>query len=217
MLTIKDRITWLCGYKNYTHCHLVAGSEDILFQRYGRYGITKIWMDDILPCRAYLRHWWVPSYMHETLTSIDYWFHVPRSRELFISLVLAWCLHNRKYWQMTRRHYLQISWQILKIFCSVLAAKNLSDMAYDNFLDHTFLGDRGTTIREYLAHSGSGIMKEEPPEDLKHRYGGWTCLHNSQEDICWQVSIFLSNLFGLEPDYRQHEMVRIVLSIYVDC
>ncbi|XP_047959171.1 uncharacterized protein LOC125204529 [Salvia hispanica] len=87
------------------------GSEDILFQRYGKYGITKIWMDDILPCRAYLRH-------------------------------------------------------------CVLAAKNLSDMAYDNFLDHTFLGDRTTTIREYLATSGSGIMEEEPPEDLKHRYGG---------------------------------------------
>ncbi|KAG6398622.1 hypothetical protein SASPL_140089 [Salvia splendens] len=87
------------------------GSEDILFQRYGKYGITKIWMDDILPCRAYLRH-------------------------------------------------------------CVLAAKNLSDMAYDNFLDHTFLGDRSTTIREYLATSGSGIMEEEPPEDLKHRYGG---------------------------------------------
>ncbi|XP_057806059.1 uncharacterized protein LOC131021006 [Salvia miltiorrhiza] len=87
------------------------GSEDILFQRYGRYGITKIWMDDILPCRAYLRH-------------------------------------------------------------CVLAAKNLSDMAYDNFLDHTFLGDRSTTIREYLSTSGSGIMEEEPPEDLKHRYGG---------------------------------------------
>ncbi|KAL1539120.1 hypothetical protein AAHA92_27783 [Salvia divinorum] len=87
------------------------GSEDILFQRYGKYGITKIWMDDILPCRAYLRH-------------------------------------------------------------CVLAAKNLSDMAYDNFLDHTFLADRKTTIREYLTTSGSGIMEEEPPEDLKHRYGG---------------------------------------------
>ncbi|KAI3459246.1 hypothetical protein Pfo_015909 [Paulownia fortunei] len=87
------------------------GSEEIFFQRYGRYGIHKIWLDDILPCRVYLRH-------------------------------------------------------------CVLAAKNLSDMAYDNFLDHTFLGDRKTTIREYLATSGSGIMEEEPPEQLKYRYGG---------------------------------------------
>ncbi|PON88228.1 Butirosin biosynthesis [Trema orientale] len=87
------------------------GSKDIYFQLYGRYGIDKIWRDDILPCRAYLRH-------------------------------------------------------------CVLAAKNLSDASYNNFLDHTFLGDRKTTIREYLATTGSGIMEEEPPESLKSRYGG---------------------------------------------
>lgn len=54
----------------------------------------------------------------------------------------------------------------------MLAAKNLSDVAYDNFLDHTFLGDRKTTIREYLSTAGAGIMEEEPPQELKHRYGG---------------------------------------------
>ncbi|MED6211243.1 hypothetical protein PIB30_071829 [Stylosanthes scabra] len=54
----------------------------------------------------------------------------------------------------------------------VLAAKNLGDTAYDNFLDHTYLADRKTTIREYLATTGSGIMEEEPPESLKYRYGG---------------------------------------------
>ncbi|KAK6772761.1 hypothetical protein RDI58_027999 [Solanum bulbocastanum] len=54
----------------------------------------------------------------------------------------------------------------------VLAAQNLCDLAYDNFLDHTFLGDRRTTIREYLSTTGSGIMDEEPPELLKERYGG---------------------------------------------
>ncbi|KAL0367776.1 UNVERIFIED_CONTAM: hypothetical protein Sradi_3667700 [Sesamum radiatum] len=87
------------------------GSKEIFFQQYGRHGIDKIWVDDILPCRVYLRH-------------------------------------------------------------CVLAAKNLSDTAYNNFLDHTFLGDRKTTIREYLATTGSGIMEEEPPEELKYRYGG---------------------------------------------
>ncbi|KAJ6897814.1 hypothetical protein NC652_024590 [Populus alba x Populus x berolinensis] len=87
------------------------GSKEIYFQHYGRYNIDKIWRDDILPCRAYLRH-------------------------------------------------------------CVLAAKNLSDAAYKNFLEHTFLGDRKTTIREYLATTGAGIMEEEPPESLKTRYGG---------------------------------------------
>ncbi|KAE9455157.1 hypothetical protein C3L33_12924, partial [Rhododendron williamsianum] len=84
------------------------GSQEVYFQRYGRYNIHKIWRDDILPCRVYLRH-------------------------------------------------------------CVLAAKSLGDAAYNNFLDHTFLGDRKTTIREYLATTGSGIMEEEPPEPLKTR------------------------------------------------
>ncbi|KAL9257195.1 hypothetical protein AKJ16_DCAP05641 [Drosera capensis] len=87
------------------------GSDEVYYQLYGRYGIDKIWRDDILPCRAYLRH-------------------------------------------------------------CVLAAKNLGDEAYNNFLDHTYLGDRSTSIREYLTTAGSGIMEEEPPEALKTRYGG---------------------------------------------
>ncbi|XP_020086632.1 uncharacterized protein LOC109709014 isoform X2 [Ananas comosus] len=32
------------------------GSKEIYYQRYGRYNIHKIWRDDILPCRTYLRH-----------------------------------------------------------------------------------------------------------------------------------------------------------------
>ncbi|KAJ7980313.1 Butirosin biosynthesis [Quillaja saponaria] len=54
----------------------------------------------------------------------------------------------------------------------VLAAKNLGEAAYSNFLDHTYLANRKTTIRKYLATTGSGIMQEEPPESLKDRYGG---------------------------------------------
>ncbi|KAJ7980314.1 Butirosin biosynthesis [Quillaja saponaria] len=87
------------------------GSKDIYFQHFGRWNIDKIWRDDILPCRTYLRH-------------------------------------------------------------CVLAAKNLGEAAYSNFLDHTYLADRKSTIREYLATTGSGIMQEEPPESLKERYGG---------------------------------------------
>ncbi|CAL1397310.1 unnamed protein product [Linum trigynum] len=87
------------------------GSKDMYFQQYGKYNIDRIWRDDILPCRVYLRH-------------------------------------------------------------CVLAAKNLSEEAYDNFLDHTFLGDRKTTIRDYLATTGAGIMEEEPPLSLRSRYGG---------------------------------------------
>ncbi|KAJ3676114.1 hypothetical protein LUZ60_003526 [Juncus effusus] len=87
------------------------GSKEIFHELYGRYGIQKIFRDDILPCRVYLRH-------------------------------------------------------------CVLAAKSLGDLVYDNFLDHTFISDRKTTIREYLATTGAGIMEEEPPKSLKSRYGG---------------------------------------------
>ncbi|PUZ66401.1 hypothetical protein GQ55_3G305000 [Panicum hallii var. hallii] len=87
------------------------GSKEIYNQRYGRFNIDKIWRDDILPCRLYLRH-------------------------------------------------------------CVLAAKNLGEPAYSNFLDHTYLGDRKTTIREYLDTTGAGILEEEPPESLKSRYSG---------------------------------------------
>ncbi|KAF7813524.1 Butirosin biosynthesis [Senna tora] len=85
--------------------------KDVYFQQYGEYKIHKIWRDDVLPCRVYLRH-------------------------------------------------------------CVVAAKNLGDEAYNNFLDHTFLGDRKTSIRQYLETLGKGIMEEEPPESLKTRYGG---------------------------------------------
>lgn len=63
-------------------------------------------------------------------------------------------------------------YQVMGFLCSVLAAKNLGEEAYNNFLDHTFLADRQTSINEYLATTGSGIMEEEPPESLKERYGG---------------------------------------------
>uniref|UniRef100_A0A9I9DPQ8 Uncharacterized protein n=1 Tax=Cucumis melo TaxID=3656 RepID=A0A9I9DPQ8_CUCME len=33
------------------------GNKDIYFHHYGRHNIDKIWRDDILPCRIYLRHW----------------------------------------------------------------------------------------------------------------------------------------------------------------
>ncbi|KAL9249522.1 hypothetical protein AKJ16_DCAP00222 [Drosera capensis] len=99
----------LCA--RYTDEEFFNEVKEVYYQLYGRYGIDKIWRDNIFPCRTYLRH-------------------------------------------------------------CVLAAKNLGDEAYNNFLDHTYLGDRATSIREYLATAGSGIMEEEPQEALKTRYGG---------------------------------------------
>lgn len=35
-----------------------TGSQELLYDRYGRHNIQKIWRNDILPCRLYLRHWY---------------------------------------------------------------------------------------------------------------------------------------------------------------
>mmetsp|Transcript_39590 Transcript_39590/g.93284 ORF Transcript_39590/g.93284 Transcript_39590/m.93284 type:complete len:242 (-) Transcript_39590:171-896(-) len=53
----------------------------------------------------------------------------------------------------------------------VLAAENLGQEVYDDFLDNTFLADRSTTIRTHLERDAS-IMAEEPPGELRERYGG---------------------------------------------
>lgn len=44
-------------------------------------------------------------------------------------------------------------------------------ICYNSFLDETYLVDRKTTVREYLKQC-PGVMATEPPEGLKHRYGG---------------------------------------------
>ena len=53
---------------------------------------------------------------------------------------------------------------------SVLAVskEGVDHRARDSFLDQTFLADRKTTVRAWLAANPS-IMDEEPPENLKER------------------------------------------------
>jgi len=53
----------------------------------------------------------------------------------------------------------------------VLAAEHLSPAAHASFLDHTYLADRTTTIREHLRFN-PGIMAELPPPELAERYCG---------------------------------------------
>lgn len=86
------------------------GSEEEYHRKYGRWGIDKIWRDDIFPCRVYLRH-------------------------------------------------------------CVLASQKQGEDVYNNFLDHTFLGDRKTTVRQWLEQNPS-IMTELPPPHLIDRYSG---------------------------------------------
>ena len=52
-----------------------------------------------------------------------------------------------------------------------LAAEKLGPIAYRSFLDETYLCDRRTTIRDYLAQHPE-VMSTPPPADLAERYGG---------------------------------------------
>ena len=52
-----------------------------------------------------------------------------------------------------------------------LAAQKLGDAAYASFLDETFLADRKTSLRSYLAEHPE-VLTTEPPESLRERYGG---------------------------------------------
>mmetsp|Transcript_2984 Transcript_2984/g.10774 ORF Transcript_2984/g.10774 Transcript_2984/m.10774 type:complete len:306 (-) Transcript_2984:608-1525(-) len=53
----------------------------------------------------------------------------------------------------------------------VLAAQALGEEAFNSFLDDTFLGDRTTTIRQYLSRRAD-IMELVPPPELAERYNG---------------------------------------------
>ena len=53
----------------------------------------------------------------------------------------------------------------------VLSARQLSQEAYDSFLDETYLVDRSTTIRRYLEEHPE-VMRALPPEGLMGRYSG---------------------------------------------
>jgi hypothetical protein len=52
-----------------------------------------------------------------------------------------------------------------------LAAQAMGDLCFTSFLDETFLVDRKTTIREYIAQHPE-VLETEPPESLKERYSG---------------------------------------------
>jgi hypothetical protein len=79
------------------------------------------------------------------------------------------------------RPFIGVSWKKLHVsrtqlllrscLCSVLAAQNLSEEAYTSFLDHTYLADRRTTVRQHL-DANPQIMLELPPPELAERYGG---------------------------------------------
>lgn len=105
-----DRLAVLCGRFSDDEYRSKRCPPAEWERRWARWGVTRIWRDDVLPCRLYLRH-------------------------------------------------------------CVLAARGFCSEAYDSFMDNTFLADRKTSIRAYLAQHPL-IMEEQPPPELVGRYSG---------------------------------------------
>ena len=88
------------------------------------------------------------------------------------------CKSDEEYYRRYGQYGVEQIWDIpgilpcrLYLRHCVLAARNLGPEAYDNFLDSTFLADRVTSIRQYLADNQT-IMTEDVPAELAERYGG---------------------------------------------
>ena len=52
-----------------------------------------------------------------------------------------------------------------------LAAKSMGDACFDSFMDETFLVDRETKLRDYVAENPQ-VLEVEPPPELVGRYSG---------------------------------------------
>ena len=96
-----------------------------------KYGIDRVWCDDLLPCRVYLRHCILAS--HNCDKRFD--------KELKAAST------------------------------STRSNKTITMHMSDSFLDQTVLGDRKTTLRQYMSRHPD-IMKETPPPEFAKRYGG---------------------------------------------
>jgi len=53
----------------------------------------------------------------------------------------------------------------------ILAAAGLGELVYSNFVDHTWLADRSTSLRTYI-HEVPSILNDLPPPSLIDRYSG---------------------------------------------
>jgi hypothetical protein len=54
----------------------------------------------------------------------------------------------------------------------LLATRKVGGVAYDSFLQDTYLADRTTTLAAYLEEHGEEVMASLPPSHLATRYGG---------------------------------------------
>jgi hypothetical protein len=136
----------------------LRGDKEAYQQAFGRWGIEQIWRDDILPCRTYLRH------------------VVLAAAGMDLAFGTTWPNQSIS-WEMNGAASKGTTHETPKdappIFISPTYVSLPRGDILSSFLDTTFLGDRKTTIREYLGgRRGDEIMCTQPPEALKQRYNG---------------------------------------------
>ncbi len=152
----------------------LQGSAAAFHEAYGRWGIDRVWRDDLLPCRVYLRHCVLAA------AGMDREFgsqNKGEERETWGEPPAEEAVHEGNAGLPVSRSVASSSSSsagsspssallVTPSFVSLPCGRILS-----SFLDQTFLGDRRTTIREYLKQKPH-VMLAQPPESLKERYSG---------------------------------------------
>ena len=131
----------------------LRGDKEAYHQAFGRFGIEQIWRDDILPCRTYLRH------------------VVLAAAGMDLAFGTTWP-NKFNSWELNGDTSKGTTSETPNFISPTYVSLPRGDILR-SFLDTTFLGDRKTTIREYLGgRRGDEIMCTPPPEAFKQRYNG---------------------------------------------
>jgi hypothetical protein len=167
----------LCaGWNSDSEQQAARGASVDLPAVYARWGIDRIWRDDSLPCRVYLRHVLLAA------ARLDFRFRhpycdgratPPRPNErIYQTLRKLTESDGTVVAADSERVSTTDSGATTSGAAGVMLGAALS--VVDNFLDCTFLGDNRTSVRDYLLSSDDrlSLLDELPPASFRERYSG---------------------------------------------
>ena len=138
----------------------LRGSEAAWHQAFGRWGLDRVWRDDLLPCGVYLRHVVLAA---ENMDR-DFFLTQDNSSNGSSSSSVQKAGPAAGSAQGEDE---SVTWT----FGSESVHIPRVGPMLRSFLDCTFLGNRSTTVREYLRQNPA-VMLRLPPESLRQRYSG---------------------------------------------
>lgn len=140
----------------------LGGSASAWEDAFGRWGVERIWRDDLLPCPIYLRHVVLAAAgMDRQFGSTHDDGRVERWGDASTDAATAAAADGDAQSDQTNSGVV-VSSSLVSLPCG---------RVLDSFLDGTFLGDRLTTVRSYLRERPQ-LMLLQPPHSLKDRYSG---------------------------------------------